>query len=489
MVSLRPTLAWLLLVGILATPVPTAAQPEPPSRPNIVVVMTDDQRWNLFGSMPTVRHELKARGLSLTRAVASSPLCCPSRASFLTGTYPHTNGVWSNGADGVPGGWGAFRPLEDDTLATWLDAAGYQTGLFGKYLNQYNDPTAIPPGWDRWVAFAGRNGAYFDYDLTVDGGVIRFADAPDDYSTDVLGGYVESFIRTSDPGEPLFVYFAPFAPHGPATPAPRHARADVNAAFPSHGGVNERDVSDKPKWIRDLPMLDAARMDRLHDRAEREARALMAVDEAIARILTAMRETDRTDTLYVLLADQGIAWGEHRWTYKGDPYEPSIREALVLRWDGHIAPGARSRALVQNVDVAPTLAQVAGVATAAVDGSSFASLFDGVGGFRRYTTTEYTGLSRERKPTPPTYCVIREPRFKYIRYGTGEEELYALDRDPHEVRNLLAGRLRGHEPRRAYTRLSDIADQECRWMRGGVSAPPRPTFARAADGRPGAGVA
>src|SRR5512134_992475 len=96
--TVRSILAWLLGIGILVAPTPAASQPEPPSaEPNIVVVMTDDQRWDLFGSMPTVRRELKARGLSLTRAIASSPLCCPSRASFLTGTYQHTNGVWSNG--------------------------------------------------------------------------------------------------------------------------------------------------------------------------------------------------------------------------------------------------------------------------------------------------------------------------------------------------------------------------------------------------------
>jgi arylsulfatase A-like enzyme len=174
------------------------------------------------------------------------------------------------------------------------------------------------------VAFAERNGAYFGYDLTVDGEVVRFGDAPEDYSTDVLGGYVESFVRGSDPSSPLFVYFAPFAPHGPATPAPRHERADVRTGFPHHAGINERDVSDKPTWIRKLPLLDRARLDSLRDRARRQARTLMAVDEAVARILTAMQETGRTDTLYVLVADQGIAWGEHRWTFKGDPYEPSI---------------------------------------------------------------------------------------------------------------------------------------------------------------------
>jgi arylsulfatase A-like enzyme len=362
-------------------------------------------------------------------------------------------------------------------------AAGYRTGLFGKYVNQYSDPAWIPPGWDRWVAFAERNGAYFGYDLTVDGEVVRFGDAPEDYSTDVLGGYVESFVRGSDPSSPLFVYFAPFAPHGPATPAPRHERADVRTGFPHHAGINERDVSDKPTWIRKLPLLDRARLDRLRDRARRQARTLMAVDEAVARILTAMQETGRTDTLYVLVADQGIAWGEHRWTFKGDPYEPSIREAMVLRWDGHIAAGVRSRALVQNLDVAPTLAEVAGVAAPAVDGSSFASLFDGDGGFRPYALTEYRGLSRMEKPTPPTYCAIHEPRFKYVRYGTREEELYALGRDPHEVRNLLAKRLRSQRGSRAYARLSRIADDECGWMRTSGSASVRPAPPRATAGR------
>ena len=372
----------LLLIGFLAAPPPASAQPEPPSSPNIVVIVTDDQ-------LEPVRTDAdRAPG-----AQGAGTLAClshreqsakgPSRASLLTGTYQHTNGVWSNGAGGVPR-WDAFRPLEDETLATWLEAAGYRTGLFGKYVNQYPTRRGLPPGWDWWVAFAERNGAYFGYDLTVDGEVVRFGDAPEDHSTDVLGGYVESFVRGSDPAHRCSLLRA-VRPTRPGNPAPRHERADVRTCPITRGSTNATSRTS-PRGSGSCSLLDRARLDRLRDRARRQARTLTG-----GRGRRADPHGDagdgRTDTLYVLVADQGIAWGEHRWTFKGDPYEPSIREALVLRWDGHIACWRAVEGLVQNLDVAPTLAEVAGA---------------GLGGRSPFASCSTAMADSARTPSPST---------------------------------------------------------------------------------------
>ena len=191
------------------------------------------------------------------------------------------------------------------------------------------------------MAFAERNGAYFGYDLTVDGEVVRFGDAPEDTRPTSSAG---TSSRSSGIGSwsSLFGYFAPFAPHGPATPH-RGTSAQTCGPGPHHAGINERDALDKPTWTGSCCCADRAPGPPPRP-GEASGQDADGVDEAVARILNGDAGDGRTDTLYVLVADQGIAWGEHRWTFKGDPYEPSIREALVLRWDGHIVAGVRSRA-------------------------------------------------------------------------------------------------------------------------------------------------
>src|SRR5262245_11052409 len=133
--------------------------------PNVVVILTDDQRWDTLWAMPTVQSELVGHGVSFSNAFVVNPTCCPSRASLLTGQFSHTTGVYRNRPP-----FGAFESFDDaTTLATALHGGGYRTGLFGKYLNYYEQDDAgyIPPGWDRWVAFVSQhgNGDYFGYDV------------------------------------------------------------------------------------------------------------------------------------------------------------------------------------------------------------------------------------------------------------------------------------------------------------------------------------
>jgi N-acetylglucosamine-6-sulfatase len=199
----------MVLIGLASL---ALAAPARAAQPNIVLIVTDDQRWDTLAHMPTVQSELAGRGVSFENGFVTNPLCCPSRASILTGAYSHTNRVYMN--DGFMGGFNGFR--DESTVATWLDDAGYETALVGKYLNGYPG-SYVPPGWDRWVAFTKTG--YCRYGFNIDGEDFPITDQTT-YSTDFLSQEAVSFLQAAP--RPFFLYFAPFAPHEPATPAERH---------------------------------------------------------------------------------------------------------------------------------------------------------------------------------------------------------------------------------------------------------------------------
>jgi arylsulfatase A-like enzyme len=415
-------------------PAPDARAQAP--RPNIVLIVTDDQRWDSLWAMPTVRAELVGRGVTFENAMVTNAWCCPSRASILTGRYSHGTGVYTNG--GTHGGFGAFD--DDSTVATWLRNAGYRTGLFGKYFNGYGG-TYRPPGWNQFVAFAAGGtanggGAYFDYELNANGTLTQFGSAATDYSTDVLARKAARFIRRTKAGKPLFLLFTPFAPHGPRTPAPRHESAFTDLTFGPPPSYDEEDVSDKPAYVQNLPRLAAGD---LHTQLQVEAgRALLAVDDAIASILDALRSTGRlADTVVVLMSDNGLAAGEHRWQTKQVPYEESIRIPLVVRYD-QLGQAARTDpSLVLNVDIAPTLPELAGAAPDRVEGRSLRPLLAAPATpWRQDFLIEH--LKGASLDPVPTYCAVRTTNAKYVSYATGEQEFYDLEADPYELANGVA---------------------------------------------------
>ncbi len=410
------------------------------SRPDIVLVITDDQRYDTLKVMPQVQRLLIGGGMQLKQAIVTNPLCCPSRATIFTGRYSHTTGVYFNW--GPHGGWDAFRPSESSTIATALDAVGYRTGLFGKYLNGYNGVgISVPPGWDEWFAFTGTN-AYYDYVMF--DGLERhpFGSEPRDYSTDVIARRAASFIRGTPAGSPLFMVVAPFAPHNPATPAPRHKGDFSGVPVPFGPAVNELDVSDKPRFVRRQNLLDPRK---LAKQQRKRWESLLAVDDMVSRVVTALRDTDRAgNTLIIYVSDNGLMVGEHRLGKKMVPYEESIRVPMVVRLPGRVPAGAVSSALVSNVDIAPTIVDFAG-ASLPVDGISMRGVITGTSSSMRSSVV----LEHLRSSSDvPTYCGVRKRRFTFVRYGTGEEELYDLDRDPRQLRNIVrlrrekAGKLR-----------------------------------------------
>ena len=258
----------LALIGgavVLATRTHPAAKSIRPARPNIVLILTDDQRYDELGRMPTVESRLVGKGVTFRNGFVVNPLCCPSRATILTGQYSHGTGVYSNHPP--YGGFDAVRPRRGLHRGTWLQRGGYQTAMVGKYMNGYKEATAghVAPGWDQWDALAppprrrnvGRE--YYGYGISENGRLARYGFKPRDYSTDVLATYAAGFIESSDPSRPLFLYFAPRAPHSPSTPAPRDRRACRGLSPYRPPGFNEAESRTSPPGSRPSPSSPLAR--------------------------------------------------------------------------------------------------------------------------------------------------------------------------------------------------------------------------------------
>ncbi len=450
--SLLAGLALCLVMAPIWPARPAVAVTGPP---NIVVIVTDDQRFDSMVAMPGIREAIGDHGVTFHQAVASNALCCPSRAALLLGAYSHTSGVYTNESASGFGAWPAFVTGggEEGTIARALHDAGYRTALFGKYFNEFAGREA-PVGWDRFAAFLddpddGRGddgGAYYDYSMLVDGlrgpRIERYGDAPSDYSTNVIGAMAEGFVRQVAGEQPFLLYLTPFAPHGRMIPAPR----DVGTWGDHHPvmgpSFNERDLSDKPRYLREMTTypVDLARA-----QTRRSYETLASVDRMVGDVVRLLDEEGVLGrTMIVFTSDNGLSRGEHRWDYKMTPHEESIRVPLLIRYDpltGDRA-GTATRALVANVDIVPTIAELAGIdytGVGTVDGRSLVPLLRGESAaIRDEVLLEHLDVGSIHRV--PTYCGLRTRRYVFVRYATGERELYDLVRDPYELQNLAASR-------------------------------------------------
>ena len=468
--ELRACLLAALEIGV------ERVAPSPPVRPNLLVILTDDQRWDttdlthsrdgVTPVMPEVESELAASGVKFTNAVVTTALCCPSRSSILKGEYAHTTGVLSNSQ---PIG-GAPNFDDSSSLATWLQGQGYRTGLYGKYLNGYRQlwgpvPAMpyVPPGWDEWHAFQGTK--YYDYVLIENGAGYDHAavsypsgcptytacpgDAgnpcpgPQNYSTDIVFQKALDFLDTQPAGQPFFLYVAPFAPHGPACPAEQDVGSFASIAHWRPPNWNEADVSDKPAWVQNLCPMTTNKINGIDAFRRMQLESLQAVDRWVGAIMDELRQIGQdANTLVLFTGDNGFAWGAHCHRPKRCPYEECMRVPLIVRYP-LLAPQARIDTRIGlNIDFAFTLAELAGVVPPVEeDGRSLVRLLDDTDPAWRTDHLYEQWLDPDDEDSdvvPPTLAQVRGTQWKYTEYVSGETELYDVVADPFELNNLTA---------------------------------------------------
>ena len=378
--------------------------------PNIVVIMADDLDLGSFNKMiaeslmPNTVAHLIDQGITFTNAFVSTSLCCPSRATFLTGQYTHNHGVLSNN----PPDGGVVFFEDSSTLATWLQEAGYRTGFVGKYLNGYgtnlwpnsskDDPGYVPPGWNDWQALIG-NSTYqvYGYWINDNTTLIQHGSNESDYQTDVLARRAADFIAESEAvdAQPFFLYVSPLAPHIesilPETPdcegtlwgktirpAPRHVGTlPPDIVLPKPISFNEADLSDKPSFLHNLSPMDPRAINCAETQYRDRLGSLRAVDDMIGTIFDALAASGELDnSIVIFTSDNGYFHGEHRLVGKVFAYEEAIRVPLLFRPAAGTAPSIVDRFVINN-DLAPTIAELAGATPGVVvDGRTFVPLLD-----------------------------------------------------------------------------------------------------------------
>ena len=407
----------------------------PADQPNIVFVLTDDLDYASAQQMPQIGSLLAEEGISFENAFTSQSLCCPSRATILTGLYAHNSGIKGNKPP--DGGFEKFRDegLEEGTIATRLQEEGYQTGFFGKYLNGYDgDPTHVPPGWDEWYGKLKEQKLY-DYEINENGEVVSYGSEPEDFFTDVLSGQATDFVRrAASEDQPFFAYVAPTAPHGPATPAERHEGAFEGAEAPKPPSFNEEDVSDKPSWRQETERMSEEEVSEIDDYHQQRLESMLAVDEMVGSLVEELEAAGELDNTYIVFtSDNGWLAGEHRMKEGKDrAYEESARVPLFVRGPG-VPAGSEVEELALNTDFAPAFAELAGVEfDEEADGRSLAPLLRGENPPWRSSILLEGFVGKGDR----VYGAVRTKDHKYVEYGNGEEELYDLQNDPYELDSL-----------------------------------------------------
>ncbi len=436
------TAAMLLVfgaAGVSAADPARRAKHAADQRLNVVVILSDDER-SADGTavMKNVQNLLADHGVNFTNMHVTTSMCGPSRASILTGQYAHHTGVTDNfGQHSYP----AFNSGEEsDDLGVWMHDAGYETGLVGKYVNSYTDGFvnhAIPPGWDDWqVMDSIPMEAYYNYTINNNGRLEQYGNKPSDYSTTVLAHKAVRFIKHAR--HPFFLYFAPVAPHLPAIPAPRDQGKLENIAPIHDPAFNQRNIGKEPWRYWHKSLLSAAAQLYINHVRIRQEESLLSLDRSVGSVVQALKarhELNRTVILYT--SDNGFLWGEHRLGGKVWPFEESTHVPLIVRtpWT---TTSLRNNQPVLNIDLAPTIAELAGIKPGLPeDGKSLVPFLHGEQvPWRHAWLEEYLGKDLLKDGGPPPYVAVQNRRNLYVEYRNGWRELYNLRKDPWELNNL-----------------------------------------------------
>jgi N-acetylglucosamine-6-sulfatase len=438
------------------------------ARPNIVLIMDDDQSVNLQQFLKKTNAAIADKGVTFDNSFMNYSLCCPSRATMLTGQYAHNHGVRGNQLPS--GGYAKLRPTMGNTLPVWLQRAGYYTAHIGKFLNGYGrdaPDTDVPPGWNEWYgslddpdAFTGGTYTAYGYTLNENGQIVHYGSTPDavdppTYQTDVYSQKAADFIRRVAPGKkPFYLSVAPRDPHGEAQgacacagnnprAAPRYEGTLNGLTVPRDPSFNEADVSDKPSDIKNRALLTQSQINQVNARYRARAESVLGVDDLVQNVVSTLKATgELKNTVLIFTSDNGFFHGEHRVpSGKVRIYEPSIRVPLLIRAPG-MPKGVHRRQPVGNVDLAPTILDFANAKPGRKeDGMSLVPLMEDKRDFpgrgldlETYQNADTT--EGEDADSPPIgYLGVRTDRYLYANYGTGEQELYDLRTDPFELQN------------------------------------------------------
>ena len=467
-----------------------AARGHGSSRPNIVFVLTDDLATNLVPYMPHVL-QMERQGETFSDYFVTDSLCCPSRASILTGRFPHDTRVFDNSPP--EGGFSVFhrRGEEAHTFAVALQRAGYRTALMGKYLNGYLPDAReggrrpyVPAGWNEWDV-AGDGYPEFGYRMNSDGHVQQYGYGPREYLTDVLARKGLSFIDSSAARRrPFMLEIATFAPHAPYTPAPRDASAFPGVRAPRTPAFNATG-NDEPAWLSAFVPLGPAQVASIDAKFRKRVQAVQAVDRMIAQIESRLAADGvARDTYIVFSSDNGLHMGEHRLEPgKLTAFDTDIKVPLIVTGPG-VPAGRTLDEMTENVDLCPSFEELAGAPVpSSVDGHGLAALWRGrqTGAWRKEILVEHHGrvsdpgdpdLPQRGAGNPPSYEALRSRSSLYVEYATGEREYYDLRRDPFELDNLAATLSLAHARRlhRTLLRIERCHGQSSCWRAQSATA-------------------
>lgn len=460
------------LAGATALSAPPLQGAQRGKRRNVIFILTDDHRYDAMGFLKaqpwleTPQMDRLAReGAHLQNAFVTTALCSPSRATVLTGYYAHTHRIVDNNTE-IPKGT-VFFPSH-------LQKAGYKTGFFGKWHmgNEGDDPQ---PGFDEWVSFMGQ-GTYLPSPngLNVNGRKVP----QKGYITDELTDYAVNWLESLPREQPYFLYLSHKAVHADFVPAERHKGRYQNEKFrfPATMAKDGEYAQGRPMWVQnqrnswhgvDYPYHTALDIEEYF---KRYAESLLAVDESIGRVLDTLEKRGELEsTLVIYMGDNGFAFGEHGLIDKRTAYEESMRVPMLARCP-ELFPGGRTvKEMVANLDIMPTVLEAAGVpAPEGLHGASMLPLLRGTrpASWRKELLYEY--YWERNYPQTPTVHALREDRYKFIRtQGIWDiEELYDIQEDPMESKNLIFSAQHKETVQRMRNKLFDILEET-----GGMNIP------------------